>query len=312
MKKRGTAAPPIEAVAAVAQRLAVLLAAGVAPSAAWHYLGEQPSKGGQVTIIAAAGRAADDGDGVATAIARSAKKEDARLRSAWSSMAAAWFVATEAGAPLANCLRDLAAAFRSIGQTERDLQIALAGPAATARMVMALPVVGVLFGLALGFNTIMVLLTTAPGLVCLGAGAALMLLGGVWNRRMIRRATPTDVAPGLVTDLMAIAMSGGGSLVRAQALVGEACSRFGIAGTGADAVDEVIDLSRRAGVPAVELLRSEAEQARREARSAGERGAASLAVRLMLPLGICVLPAFMLVGVAPLLLSIISSTVGVL
>jgi tight adherence protein B len=29
----------------------------------------------------------------------------------------------------------------------------------------------------------------------------------------------------------------------------------------------------------------------------------------MLPLGLCVLPAFMLVGVAPLLLSVLSSTV---
>jgi tight adherence protein B len=30
----------------------------------------------------------------------------------------------------------------------------------------------------------------------------------------------------------------------------------------------------------------------------------------MMPLGVCVLPAFMLLGVAPLLLSIISSTVA--
>jgi tight adherence protein B len=30
----------------------------------------------------------------------------------------------------------------------------------------------------------------------------------------------------------------------------------------------------------------------------------------MLPLGICILPAFMLVGVAPLILSVLSSTVS--
>ena len=73
-------------------------------------------------------------------------------------------------------------------------------------------------------------------------------------------------------------------------------------------VDEVLDLSRRAGVPAAALLRSEAEQARRTARSDAEEKAARLAVTLMLPLGLCILPAFMLLGVAPLMIAVISST----
>ena len=38
--------------------------------------------------------------------------------------------------------------------------------------------------------------------------------------------------------------------------------------------------------------------------------AAVLAVRLMIPLGVCVLPAFMALGVAPLLIAVISSTVA--
>jgi tight adherence protein B len=65
-------------------------------------------------------------------------------------------------------------------------------------------------------------------------------------------------------------------------------------------------------VPAAALLRSEAEEARREARSAGQAAAARLAVTLMLPLGLCILPAFMLLGVAPLLIAIVGSTVSML
>ncbi len=72
----------------------------------------------------------------------------------------------------------------------------------------------------------------------------------------------------------------------------------------------VLDLSRRAGVPAGELLRSEAEEARRAARSDAQVKAAALGVRLMLPLGLCILPAFMALGVIPLLITVISSTVG--
>jgi tight adherence protein B len=45
-------------------------------------------------------------------------------------------------------------------------------------------------------------------------------------------------------------------------------------------------------------------------RIEGKRAAASLAVRLMLPLGVCVLPSFMLLGVAPVVLSIVSSTIS--
>ncbi|WP_308467975.1 type II secretion system F family protein [Rathayibacter soli] len=314
-------APPIEDVGDVTARLAVLLAAGVPPAAAWRYLLPEitdderadaisrPRPPG-APVIAAAIRAAGEGDSISAAVARSAGGEEPGLRSAWCGLAAAWFVATESGAPLAQCLRQLACAFQALGQTQRDLQVALAGPAATARLVMALPVVGVLFGLGLGFNTWQTLFGSAPGLVCLTVGVLLMVVGVLWNRRMIRRATPTDVTPGLCIDLTAMAMAGGGSVDRARRLVGEAVNRYGIVDAHASLIDGVVDLSSRAGVPAAELLHGEADRARREARTTGQEAAATLAVRLMLPLGVCVLPAFMLLGVAPLLLAIISSTVA--
>ena len=47
--------------------------------------------------------------------------------------------------------------------------------------------------------------------------------------------------------------------------------------------------------------------ARAEARETAER----LAVRLMLPLGACILPAFLLLGVVPMLIGLLSSTAEV-
>ena len=111
-------------------------------------------------------------------------------------------------------------------------------------------------------------------------------------------------------DLMAIAVSGGASLARATEVVTQARELCGIPADGLASIAEVLELSRRAGVPAAALLRSEADEARRQARSGGERNAAVLAVTLMLPLGLCVLPAFMLLSVAPLLIAILSSTVA--
>ncbi len=230
---------------------------------------------------------------------------------AWRGLAAAWRVATDAGAPLAPTLRDFAVSLRALAQIERDLETALAAPVATARMVMALPAVGLLFGIVLGFDVLGTLFTTIPGAVCLGLGCMLMLAARLWNRRMVDAARPTRLTPGLTLDLMAIAVSGGAAIPRAVDAVERARTACGLPPDGSEAaVAEVLDLSRAAGVPAAALLRSQADEERRIARSDGDRRAATLAVSLMLPLGLCVLPAFMVVGVAPLLISVISSTVA--
>jgi len=212
---------------------------------------------------------------------------------------------------LAGCLRELAASLRELAQVQRDLEVALAAPKATARLVMVLPIIGIVFGSLMGFDALHTLFATVPGLVCLGGGAILMLTAGRWNRALVRRAAPSEMTPGLRHELMAIAMSGGGSVDRSRAVVQAAAQRYAIAeGSDMVSLDRVLSLSMRAGVPAAELLRSEALQLRRDARSAGQRRAATLSVTLMLPLGLCVLPAFMLVGVVPLLISVLSSTLG--
>jgi tight adherence protein B len=306
--RRRRAAPALDAVASVVHRLAVLLAAGVPPASAWRYLADGSAC--PDIVVSVADRAAD-GLPVGEAIAIVANATGPADVGAWRGLAAAWQVATEAGAPLAPSLKDLASSLRDLAETRRETQVALAAPIATARMVMVLPAIGLLFGAALGFDTLGTLFTTVPGLVCLVFGLLLIVLARQWNRRLVRSAQPSVLTPGLTLDLLAIAVSGGASIPRASAAVAEAVERHGIDDhDGAAAAEETLSLSRRAGVPAGALLRSEAEEARRTARSEGQRNAAALAVRLMLPLGVCILPAFMLLGVAPLLIAVITSTVA--
>lgn len=309
-------APPLEPVASVVQRLAVLLSAGVAPGSAWGYLAEGRSgpMGQRLSAIAARSAGAPIAEAIlselpvpADPVARGAAP--ASDITGWRGLAAAWLVATDAGASLAPSLRDLAESLRDLARTQRELGVALAGPAATAKMVMVLPLVGLAFGLALGFDTVGVLFTTVPGGICLVLGIGLMLAARSWNRRLLRSATPANLTPGLHLELLAIAVSGGASIDRARLAVAEARERCELPDDdGGTVVDDVLDLSRRAGVPAAALLRSEAEQVRRTARSDAEEKAAALAVTLMLPLGLCILPAFMLLGVAPLMIAVISST----
>jgi tight adherence protein B len=118
----------------------------------------------------------------------------------------------------------------------------------------------------------------------------------------------------LLLDLTAVAVSGGGALPAARALVIGTLERLtpeaGARGGSAELaiLDEVLSLAERSGAPPARLLRSEAVRVRRDAVTDAQRRTAELGVWLMLPLGVCVLPAFILLAVVPVLLSVLPTT----
>jgi len=293
-------------VAVVVHRLSVLLDAGVAPGSAWRH-----AASGIDSPVASAVAAGVEGGAVGRdlvdllLVAR--RPAPAAEREAWAALAAAWAVATESGAPLAPTLRRFARVLRSLAQGRRNVEVALAGPMATSRVVLALPAIGLLFGMLLGFDAVRILATTPPGWACVIVGGLLVAGGIRWNRRLIRAARELDSTPGLALELLAIAVSGGASLDRSRELVDGALAEAGLPALGVEA-DSVLAFSRSAGVPAAALLHAEAEEHRRVASADGRRRAAELGTRLLLPLGVCILPAFIALGVAPILVSIVSST----
>jgi tight adherence protein B len=290
-------------------QLAVLLSSGVSPARAWAYLAESGDEtAGQVS------RAAGRGEPLPAAIAAvhppaPPRRRFLRLRAdethpahQWRDVAAAWHVATAVGAPLAESLRALAAALRDAQEAADDVRVALAEPAATARLMGWLPLVAIALGVALGFDTLGTLLGSPLGIACLTLGVALIVAAQRWNAALVKRARTGSGIPGLDAELLAIALSGGVSIDRARRLVGEATGEDADAATA-----QVLELSRSAGVPAVELLRASAALARHRARVDGRLRAARLSSRLLLPLGVCTLPAFLLLGVAPMLLSVLTA-----
>jgi tight adherence protein B len=303
----GPPAPDFEAAATVVHRVSVLLDAGVAPSAAWRHAvsGIDSPVAAAVAVGVAEGGAI--GRELVELLIASRALAPPEEREAWSALAAAWAVATESGAPLTPTLRRFAEVLRSLAQGRRNVEVALAGPTATSRIVLALPAIGLLFGMLLGFDALRILATTPAGWICLAVGGLLVVGGVGWNRRLIRAARSMDATPGLALELLAIAVSGGASLDRSRELVDRALTEAELPALGADA-DSVLEFSRAAGVPAAALLHAEAEDCRRVATAADERRAAELGTRLLLPLGVCILPAFIALGVAPIVVSIVSST----
>jgi tight adherence protein B len=319
-------APP-EGEAALAghlHRLAVLIAAGLAPRAAWAHVAAAADD----AVLASIAARIDDGDEVSDAIesvaeslvtaggasgTRGGSRSDAGA--AWRSLAAAWRVAAAAGAPLAPALRGFAEGLRDREAARRDIRVALAGPLATARIVMLLPVVAVVLGLLMGVDLVATV-STPVGAGAIVAGLVLVSLARRWMRGLVRAAAPPPPTVGLALDLLAVAAGGGGSPEAAAALVSAEVQRAhpatadaqGDEASGLAALDPLVRLSRAAGAPLGELARADAAEARNRARAQAREGAEQLAVRLMLPLGACILPAFLLLGVVPMLIGLLSST----
>jgi len=271
--------------------LAVLLQAGAVPLVAWRHLAET----GDAHAIAVV-RRVDGGIPLLPSIEAEG--------GAWVDLAAAWEIATTVGAPLAHVLRMIAETLRDAESAADDVRIALAEPAGTARLLLWMPFAGLLLGFALGFDTVGVIVGNPLGGVCVVAGLSLVMAARLWTRRLLRKAEPEPGTPGMRAELVAVALAGGASIDRAMQLVAESAA----SGGSVERVRAVLDLSRSAGVPAAELLRASAAQDRHTARVQGRLRAAKLSTRLLFPLGVCTLPAFLLLGVAPLLLSVLSST----
>lgn len=289
MRGRRPPPPSADAAATTVLQLAVLLQAGITPSRAWRHL-------------ASAGDAVAAGVCERTAAGVAVPAAIATAGDAWRPVADAWTVATTVGAPLASSLRAVAEALRDAQQAADDVRVALAEPVATSRLIAWLPVVAVGLGAALGFDSIGVVFTQPLGAAAVVAGALCMLAAHRWTAHLVGRAQPPPGIPGLEAELFAVALAGGASIPRAQELVVAA---------GAEpeaATSAVLDLSRTAGAPAVELLRAAAAHARHRARVDGRLRAARLSSRLLLPLGVCTLPAFLLLGVAPMLLGVLAAT----
>lgn len=128
----------------------------------------------------------------------------------------------------------------------------------------------------------------------------------------------------LVLDLLDVAIGTGVSLPRALSAVGaavggvqgEELSRGGSAlllgaswqsawaGSALTDVVGALGPSWSTGTAPGPALRGRADQLRRDRRTRSRTAAGALGVRLVLPLGLCFLPAFVLLGLVPMLLSL--------
>lgn len=284
------------------RRLALLLNAGLGPQRIWQTLSSDRHVG-QIALNISRDAAA--GASIPSALASQGL----------TALAALWQVAEIAGAPMSATLSRLAVLMDAQADATRKRDVAFAAPRATMRLVMLLPVIGIAFAFLLGFNPLETLFLSPPGWALLFIGATLMLLGYVWSTRLISRAAGSPSLPGFELEVMTIALTGGANIEAARLNAVNALDQFRVPGASIatlldseGAVSAALHLSALAGVSIADILRVEADEVRLEYAAQLDEAAERLGVQLMIPLGVCVLPAFIVLSVLPMMISIFSQT----
>ena len=239
-------------------------------------------------------------------------------------------LSTALGAPLADILQTVAGGVAESGRAEASRRAALAGPRSTARLLACLPVVGLGLGMLVGADPASLLLDGGLGSAVGALGIGLMVVGHLVTRRLIRAATAEGevVDEALVLDLAAAALSAGASVPGVLTALGAALEEEGAGVVGRalllgapweeawQAPEDEQWRARRSrlesclrpgwedGASPAALLAATAASLRAGRHARDEEAAERLAVRLVLPLGACHLPAFVILGIAPVVASV--------
>jgi tight adherence protein B len=195
------------------------------------------------------------------------------------------------GARPAEVLDRLAAVVADRDRARAELALAKAGPKSSARVVLLLPV-GVL-GFAQLAGLKVLVNPTAISLASMFFGGLLLLLGRFWSNRIVVAAEPSAEDPGEAIDAFASGLAVG---LPPRVVADAVTQMFGIS----PEIEVLIADSASEGLAIADLALARADQMRLAKRVSDETRIREAGVRLMWPLGLAVLPAFVLIAVIPL------------
>ncbi|OHQ18945.1 type II secretion system F family protein [Rothia sp. HMSC065C03] len=250
------------------------------------------------------------------------------------------------GAPLATSLERAAEHAEERIDALLGRQSALAAPRATGRILSWLPLLGLGLGVLMGSDPVGVLTGSILGVLTGLLGLGLAFAGRRWTAALVHRAEVESTRAGhtggeqalnaptvdtaLVLELLAAQLRAGLAPLAALGTLAEAlnsrplytvCQRLQMgsdwgsawSGSAAGTFGELRDALAPAytgGAPSTALLLSLADAHRLSERRAAERAAGKLSVALVVPLGLCSLPAFICLGIVPIIISLLPTLTG--
>jgi len=289
-------------MATLATRLAVFLQAGVSPGRAWRELAAEDHLPEALRVVAreiderldAGGRHAESVQEVCVS-----GSEAERVFSCLVS------VADESGTPLSLALWAFADALRDRVSIEWDIRAITQAPRQTSWLLLALPPLSLVVAGALGINALGFLTGSTFGWTLLIAATLCYLFAMAWMSRLVRQLLPDTGFLSPAHDLLAVASQGGAMPEAAQERVERVLAQHDVTLPGPPGLGALTSLSRRVGIPIATLATVEARWQRHHVKAEAARAAQSLSVRILIPLGLLILPAFVMVGVIPVVITLL-------
>jgi tight adherence protein B len=226
-----------------------------------------------------------------------------------------WRLATSLGGPIVLALNRITEVFDRTQRNQQEVQLAFAGPQSTAKLVMWLPVLALVLSQLVGMNPLGAILGSPLGALSVSIGAGLMVAGRFWTKRLLARALPNpdDAAAidrGAYLDCVLIGLQAGLPLSQAREsadLEFESGFQTKPLAESFEALDAAAELSRTTGAALTQILLANADAFREKQRFEIASRISKLGVQLMIPLGLAVLPAFVLLAIVPIAVSLLAN-----
>ena len=335
---RAQGPPSTRELALLTAEVSTRLRAGAPASSAWERALERIGVGSAVGTDDVYPRALDEWAREPprwrSLLMRARSPDAAAARTSAASVVVACRFSHGLGAPLADVLDAIGDAIDDSQDVEEARRVASAGPLMSARVLAGLPLVGVTAALALGASPWGFYTSGTPGVVCASLGVLAWVAGVASCRRILARCRNADAGGGdtdaaLACDLIASALACGASIPRALDALADACAQEPLAWTAsslrlgatweqaweeapawADPLRDALEASWTAGTAPEGMLARCASWERRARLVDAKTRAEELSVRLVGPLGAFFLPAFLLLGIAPLLAHLMGIVAG--
>jgi hypothetical protein len=217
----------------------------------------------------------------------------------------------DSGAPAGPALDQMLASEKRRLEHESRVQVALQAPIMTVRLMNWLPVGSLGLSQMAGLNPLGFLILTIPGCFVLALAVAMNLAGAKWSARIIGGVIQADSRlDGQVSLLASQALAAGLSLRQVLKLLREgqvaeqtgeqAEAQGGERPEELELVELLVERHKLSGISLRKLLAAQAHALEDENQQALSQKLARLPVRLLAPMTVFYLPAFMLLTVLPI------------
>jgi tight adherence protein B len=202
----------------------------------------------------------------------------------------------EFGAPLGPALKILEQFDNAKADFEAEVESSQAVPRATRTLLLWLPAFALALGQLVGLDPL-ASLGSGFGITSFAIAGGLIFLGAHWSKKMLASTQGSFLKP--ANDLLAfqLAISSGVGLFEAKRLALES-------GVGEQAIQELVSLAMETGVGLSLLIEARIKGLILSGRTQALVSARALSVRLLIPLGLTVLPAFLILTTIPMLIGI--------